>query len=86
MFNVHKPACQQAGGSYEIIAVVLAPALTSFSKTASSDEIKVGLREFPAGRGNPYQGCACSPAIFVWAAMYEQLVRVGTDGRPIPVR
>lgn len=67
------------------VAVVLAPALIPFSTSASSEEIKVGLREFPAGRGNPYQGCACSPAIFVWSAMYEQLVRVGTDGRPIPV-
>jgi ABC-type transport system substrate-binding protein len=63
----------------------MAPALIPLSSSANSEELKVGLREFPAGRGNPFQGCVCSPAIFVWSSTYEQLARVGDDGRPIPV-
>lgn len=66
-------------------AVVMVPVLTPLSSSANSEELKVGLREFPAGRGNPYQGCVCSPAIFVWSSTYEQLARVGRDGRAIPV-
>ena len=67
-------------------AALLAPAaLAPLATSANSEELKVGLRDFPAGRGNPFQGCVCSPAVFVWASTYEQLARVGTDGRPIPV-
>ena len=66
-------------------AALMAPALIPLSSSANAEELKVGLREFPAGRGNPYQGCVCSPAIFVWSSTYEQLARVGRDGRAIPV-
>ncbi len=65
-------------------AAVLVPALI-LSGPASSAELKVGMREFPAGRGNPYQGCVCSPAIFVWSSTYQQLAQVGRDGRAFPV-
>lgn len=67
------------------VAALLAPALIPLSSATSGEELKVGLREFPAGRGNPFQGCVCSPAIFVWSSTYEQLARVGLDGRPVPV-
>ncbi len=65
-------------------AAILVPALI-LSGPASSAELKVGMRDFAAGRGNPYQGCVCSPAIFVWSAIYEQLARVDRAGRAIPV-
>ncbi len=63
---------------------IVTPALI-LSSPALSAELKVGMRELPAGRGNPYQGCVCSPAIFVWSAMYQQLASVGLDGRAVPV-
>ena len=67
------------------VAALLSPALIPLSTVASSEELKIGLREFPAGRGNPFQGCVCSPAVFVWSSTYEQLARVGLDGRAVPV-
>ena len=67
-------------------AAAIAVAVPTFlaAGPASAETIKVGLREFPAGRGNPFQGCVCSPAVFVWSATYEQLSRVGLDGRAVP--
>ncbi len=67
------------------VAALLSPALIPLSTEVSADELKIGLREFPAGRGNPFQGCVCSPAVFVWSSTYEQLARVGLDGRAVPV-
>ena len=65
-------------------AIVVAVPIFLAAAPASAETIKVGLREFPAGRGNPFQGCVCSPAVFVWSATYEQLSRVGLDGRAVP--
>lgn len=66
-------------------AVALTLPLYVGAAPANAETLKVGLREFPAGRGNPFQGCVCSPAIFVWSSTYEQLARVDGNGRAFPV-
>ena len=72
------------GALTAVAAIAVAVPAFLAATPASAETIKIGLREFPAGRGNPFQGCVCSPAVFVWSATYEQLSRVGLDGRAVP--
>ena len=72
------------GALTAVAAIAVAVPVFFAAASASAETLKIGLREFPAGRGNPFQGCVCSPAVFVWSATYEQLSRVGLDGRAVP--
>jgi len=72
------------GALTAVAAIAVAVPVFFAAAPASAETLKIGLREFPAGRGNPFQGCVCSPAVFVWSATYEQLSRVGLDGRAVP--
>lgn len=64
------------------LGAVLAAALaaTVLSGPASADLLKVGLREFSGGKGNPYSGAIGTPGLFSWSAIFEQLTKNGEGG------
>jgi len=47
---------------------------------AQAETLRVGVREFAVGKGNPYSGCICTPSVFVWSAVYEQLTLIDETG------
>jgi len=52
--------------------------------TASSEEVTIALRMFGAGKGNPYSGCNCTPGVFAWSPVYDNLTFIDEQGQPQP--
>ncbi len=64
---------------------VLVAGLAAAALPVAAADLKVGVREFGSGAGNPYTGCPCTPQVFVWSAVYEQLTRIGPQGESAPL-
>jgi len=63
------------------LGVVFAAAAWLVSSVpASAETLRVGLREFAGGKGNPYTGGIQTPGVFTWSAAYEQLTKNGEGG------
>ena len=69
----------------KIIYTFLAFLIVSITPlTASSEELRVALRMFGAGKGNTYTGCMCTPGVYSWAAQFETLTKLNQDGSVAP--
>jgi peptide/nickel transport system substrate-binding protein len=73
-----KHVLRLAGAAVLSLSVIL-------PQTASSEEVKVAVRMFGAGKGNPYSGCNCTPGVFAWAPVFETLTKLNEDGTPGPL-
>jgi len=58
--------------------------VSALSVGAAAQELRVGVWDLPPGLGNPFTGRSV-PNIFVWDAIFDPLVRIGEDGRAVPV-
>lgn len=68
------------------LALLVAPALVALTTSAESGEtLRVAVREQPAQKGNAYQGCICTPAVYTWAAIFQQLTAIGNEGQTVPL-
>jgi peptide/nickel transport system substrate-binding protein len=76
------PVHERKGGLVMRLKRMMAAAVVAatFTAGAQAETLKVGVREFAAGKGNPYSGCICTPSVFVWSAIYEQLTLIDADG------
>lgn len=63
------------GGAVLGLSVVL-------PQTASSEEVTIALRMFGAGKGNPYSGCNCTPGVFAWSPVFNNLTFIDEQGQP----
>ncbi len=66
-----------------LAATLLAGTALLTALPAAAETLKVGVREYTGGKGNPFSGTG-SPGVFTWAAVYEPLVRNGVNGKPEP--
>ena len=66
-----------------LTAALLAGTALLTAIPAAAETLKVGVREYTGGKGNPYSGVG-TPGIFTFSAVYEPLVRNGDKGVPQP--
>lgn len=65
-------------------AAIAVPAMVAVVGTANSETLRVAVRATPAARGNVFQGCICTPAVYTWAAAFQQLTKIGDNGETLP--
>jgi peptide/nickel transport system substrate-binding protein len=70
--------------SSALLAGIAIPALLAASP-AAAETLKVGIREYTGGKGNPFSGAVATPGIYTWSAVYEQLTQNGVGGVSQPL-
>jgi peptide/nickel transport system substrate-binding protein len=66
------------------VAALAVPAMVAAVGTANGETLRVAVRATPAARGNAYQGCICTPAVYTWAATFQQMTKIGDQGEALP--
>ena len=54
--------------SSALLAGIAIPALLAASP-AAAETLKVGIREYTGGKGNPFSGAVATPGIYTWSAV-----------------
>ena len=68
-----------------VLSAVLLAGTAMAALPAAAETLKVGVREYTGGKGNPFSGAVGTPGIFTWSAVYEQLTQNAPGGKSAPL-
>ena len=66
-------------------AGMLATILSGAAAAQPTDLLRVGVWDFPPGRGNPYSTVSAGvPQVWIWPAMFDALTNIDNKGTAMP--